>query len=207
MEAPPLSSSHVLIIACGALARELNILRKAGRLPQTDILFLPADLHNRPERIAAAVEERILALQGRYGRIFCAYADCGTGGMLDDVLRRHGAARLPGAHCYGFFAGQERFAALMEEDIGSFFLTDFLARHFEVIVWEGLGLDRHPQLQDAYFGHYRRVVYLAQSADPALEELAKQAAKRLGLPLKIVFTGLEGFAASLPCVEKAGIHG
>jgi uncharacterized protein DUF1638 len=165
-----------LVIACGALATELRAV-----LPRTvEVRYLPAHLHNRPERIVPAVEAIIVESGDR--PVFVAYADCGTGGALDAMLAHHpGVARLPGAHCYEVFAGAELFAELHDGEPGTFFLTDFLARHFEALVWQGLGLDRHPELLPLYFGNYTTLVYLAQISDPSLERKAKAAALRLGL--------------------------
>lgn len=155
------------------------------------VRLLPAALHNRPERIAPAVERLIQDLRDCYHPIVCAYADCGTSGALDQVLQAHGVDRLPGAHCYDVFAGAEVIATLMADQPGSFFLTDFLARHFDRLVWRGLGLERHPDLRDAYFRHYTRVIHLVQMPDPATAAAARAAAARLGLPLDVIATGLD----------------
>src|SRR5579871_3566082 len=143
----------VLVIACGALAREVLALG----LDWIDLVCLPASLHNRPERIPAAMRARIRANRGAYDKILCLYGDCGTGGALDRVLTEEGVERIDGPHCYAFYAGQEAFAALAEEELGTFYLTDFLARHFDALVVRGLGLDRFPELRDEYFRAYRRV--------------------------------------------------
>lgn len=185
------------IIACGALASELRaVLGEAGLTDRIEIVWLPANLHNRPERIAPAVAEALAGLGDR--PVFVAYADCGTGGALDAVLAATpGVQRLPGAHCYEVFADRATFAALQEAEAGTFYLTDFLARHFDALVWAGLGLDRHPELRDAYFGHYRRLVHLDQAGDPAVVEMARSAAQRLGLEFRHVPTGREGLATPL----------
>ncbi len=172
---------RVLIIGCGALARELLEVVARNRLAGIEVRCLPASLHNRPADIPAAVDAAITAALPHYASIFVAYGDCGTGGRLDSVLDRYGIERLPGAHCYEFFAGGDRFAALHDTEPGTFYLTDFLVRHFERIVWRGLGLDRHPQLRDDYFRHYRRVVYLSQHPGSGLVAEAAAAADRLGL--------------------------
>jgi len=181
---------RVLIVGCGALGRELVTLTRG--LPGVDVTCLPAELHNRPERIPAAVAGRIRARGGDYDRVLVAYADCGTGGRLDAVLGAdfEGIERIPGAHCYEFYAGAAVFAALQDEEPGTFYLTDFLARQFERIVLRGLGLDRHPELLPVYFGNYRRLVYLAQTEDPDLVARARAAADRLGLAFELRFTGL-----------------
>jgi hypothetical protein len=180
---------RVLIIACGALAREIGAVIDRSGLDHIALRCLPATLHNRPDRIAPAVRAAIDAARGQYERIFVAYADCGTGGALDRVLEEEGVARLPGPHCYAFYTGVEKFEANGDADMRSFFLTDFLARQFQTLVIEPLGLDRHPELRDAYFGAYERVVYLAQADDAALDAAAEAAAARLGLAYERRFVG------------------
>jgi Protein of unknown function (DUF1638) len=189
--------SRVLVVGCGALGRELVALTRG--LPGVDLTCLPADLHNRPERIPDAVAGRLRARGGDYDTVFVAYADCGTGGLLDRMLETEfeGVERIPGAHCYEFYAGAAAFAALQDEEVGTFYLTDFLARHFERIVWRGLGLDVHSELLETYFGNYRRLVYLAQTDDPELVELARTAADRLGLAFEVRHTGLGDLAAAI----------
>jgi len=177
----PNALPRVLILACGALAREIRDVTVANGWDHVDMECLPATLHNTPQDIPAAVEHRLNRAEGRYDRIMVGYADCGTGGLLDKVIERHGVDRLPGAHCYEFFAGHDVFARLHEEELGTFYLTDFLVKHFDRMVWANLGLDRHPQLRDEYFGNYRRVVYLSQVRDPELVRRAGDAADRLGL--------------------------
>jgi hypothetical protein len=171
----------ILVIACGAIARELVRIRELNGWDHVEFQCLPAELHNRPERIPAAVLAKIEAERERFERIFVAYADCGTGGLLDKALEGSGIERIPGAHCYEFYAGNERFAQLADEEPGSFYLTDFLVRHFDRLVVKGLGLDRQPALLPVYFGNYRRVVYIAQTEDPELQELAQRHAEYLGL--------------------------
>jgi hypothetical protein len=187
------SERKVLVIACGALAREVLALK----LDAIDLACLPASLHNRPERIPEAMRAKIRAKRAAYDEILCLYGDCGTGGALDRVLAEEGVRRIEGAHCYAFFAGEDAFAALAEEEPGTFYLTDFLARHFEALVIKGLGLDRFPQLRDDYFGAYRRVVHLAQFDDPETTARARAAADRLGLAYERRFTGLAGLRAFL----------
>jgi hypothetical protein len=191
-----LSPPSTLLIACGALAREVKVVVAANRLP-FDIACLPAILHNRPERIPDAVRARIRAGRRTHDRVLVLYGDCGTGGALDAVLEQEGVERIEGPHCYAFYAGVPAFDALMEEEIGSFFLTDYLARHFDRLVWRGLGLDRHPELLPDLFGHYRRVVHLVQLPDPAVAAKARGAAARLGLPLVTRETGLGGLSRFL----------
>ena len=189
-----------LILACGALAREIGAIIAANHLDHLTLHCLPASLHNRPERIPAAVREALAKFRPTHPRIFIAYADCGTGGALDRMLEEEGVQRLPGAHCYAFFTGTEAFAAQGDDDIRSFFLTDFLARQFDTLVIEGLGLDRHPELRDMYFGNYERVVYLAQTRDPALDAAALAAAARLGLAYERRQTGYGDLVPALTSV-------
>jgi hypothetical protein len=193
----------VLVVGCGALARELVDLTR--NLPNVDISCLPATLHNRPGGIPAAVRDRVRRRRAGYDRVFVAYADCGTGGLLDRMLAGEGIDRLPGAHCYEFYAGRPNFARLTDEEPATFFLTDFLARNFDRLVWRGLGLDRHPELLAQYFGNYRRLVYLSQRDDPELGATARRAAQRLGLAFEHRPTGYGElatsiFAAALPAV-------
>ncbi|MCP5028465.1 MAG: DUF1638 domain-containing protein [Actinomycetia bacterium] len=187
-----------LIIACGALAKDLRaVLASAGLADSTEVRYLPANLHNHPDGIVPAIAE---VLDERPERpTFVAYADCGTGGALDRLLADHpDIERLPGAHCYEFFAGTELFARLHDEAPGSFYLTDFLARNFEPLVWGGLGLDEHPQLLATYFARYEKVVLLAQSGDAEVTDAARAAAQRLGLPLEIHGVGRAGMAGGGP---------
>ena len=179
------STARPLVLACGALAADLRaVFAASGFDARVDVEYLPANLHNRPELIAPALRPRLVAAADAGRPVFVAYADCGTGGGLDALLGEFpGVQRLPGAHCYEVFAGAEQFAALQEEELGTFYLTDFLAKHFDALVWSGLGLDRHPELRDLYFGAYTRVVLLSQAADAALVERARAAAARLGLEL------------------------
>jgi hypothetical protein len=180
---------EVLVIACGALAHEISAWRRASGWQALHVHCLPPELHNRPERIPEAVVREIRAQRARYRTLFVAYADCGTGGRLDAVLREEGVERLPGAHCYEAFATAPVFAALADAEPGTFYLTDFLVRHFDRLVIEGLGLDRHPELAQVYFKHYRRVVHLAQTASREREQRARAIAERLGLTFEHRFTG------------------
>jgi hypothetical protein len=172
-----------LIVACGALANELrDVLRLDGLESHVEVAYLPANLHNTPDRIVAALDAAVAARDGDHRRVLVAYADCGTGGALDRWLEEHPTAtRLPGAHCYDVYAGAQRFASLHDAEPGTFYLTDFLAKHFDALVWSGLGLDRHPQLRDVYFANYRRVVLLSQTDRADVIDLAAAAADRLGL--------------------------
>ena len=190
----------VLIIACGALAREILALKNANNLDHVTLRCLPADLHNRPDRIAGAVGEAIAEARPEFDRIVVAYAECGTGGALDRLLEAEGIERLDGPHCYAFYSGLKKFLAELESDIDSFYLTDFLVRHFDRLVYRALGRDRHPELRDQYFRHYSRLVYLVQSEDEQLMAKARDAAQRLQLKFEARQTGygeLGRFVAAL----------
>ena len=182
---------NVLLIACGALARELVELTRLNNWDHLKIQCLPAEFHNRPEKIPAAVRAEIEDKRKDYEHIFVAYADCGTGGLLDKVLAEYGIDRLPGAHCYEFFTGSTMFNELADTEAGTFYVTDFLTRHFDRLVKAGLGLDKHPELMPQYFGNYKRLVYLAQSDSPDLAAMAEQQAGYLGLDYERVYTGLD----------------
>jgi len=182
---------RVLLIACGALAREILAVTRANGWTHLDLACLPARLHNTPGQIPDRVRERIRrARAAGYQRIFVVYADCGTGGMLDRVCTEEGVERIAGPHCYSFFDGNARFAERAEAgEITAFYLTDFLARQFDALVWRGMGLDRHPELMPLIFGNYEKLVYLAQTDDPALRRRAEDAAARLGLTFELRPTG------------------
>ncbi len=164
------------------------MVRRNG-LSNLRVECLPAILHNRPEKIPAAVRSKLETTAGDYDQVYVAYGDCGTGGMLDRVLEEFGVERLPGAHCYQFYAGLDQFDLMHEDEPATFYLTDYLTRHFERLVWQGLGLDRHPELLEDYFGNYRQVVYLAQTESPDLVEAARMAADRLGLAFETRLVG------------------
>lgn len=193
--------ASTLIIACGAIAHELTAVTRANGLPHIDIQCLPAEWHNYPEKIAPAVEKKLSEARNLYRHILVAYGDCGTGGQLDAVLASYGVERLPGDHCYSFFTGRQDFAALAQEELGTFFLTDYLVDHFDRLILNGLGIAEHPELRDVYFQHYTRVVYLVQDQEPGQRqkrlELAGRAADALGLSLEIRDTGLGPFKHAL----------
>lgn len=199
----PAGAGRVLLIACGALAREILALKAANGWDHLDLQCLPALLHNRPERIPAAVEAAVEAARGRYGRIFVVYADCGTGGRLAAVCARLGVEMVAGPHCYAMFDGLAAFAGRAEAEMGAFYLTDFLVRQFETLVIRPLGLDRHPELRDLYFGNYDRLVHLAQTEDAALDAAARAAARRLGLRHERRFTGYGDLAPALARLAPA----
>ena len=175
--APPRS----LIVACGALAREIQAIVSINDLRNVSVEYLPGRLHNRPEQIPERVRTRIRNARPHFDRILVGYADCGTGGMLDKVCEEERVERLPGAHCYEIYAGPTDFATMAEDQPGTFYLTDYMVRYFDIIVWSGLGLDRHPELMPMYFGNYTRVVHLAHDDDPELFAAAQEQAARLGL--------------------------
>ena len=179
----------VLLLACGALGREIVDLIERNRWTAFDLQCLPAKWHNTPDKIVPALRDKIREAKPRYQSIFVLYGDCGTGGDIDKLLAEEGIERLEGPHCYAFFSGQETFAKTADEDITAFFLTDYLARHFDKLIWEGLGMDRHPELLPLYFGNYTKIVFLAQTRNEDLAKKAMAAAKRLGLAYEYRYTG------------------
>jgi hypothetical protein len=195
--------SRPLVVACAALASDLRaVLAEQGLADAVEVRYLPAPLHNRPDRIVPALREELADVEPDRA-VLIGYADCGTGGLLHDFVVELSAGRtgavttLPGDHCYEFFAGSERFAALHAAEPGTFYLTDFLAKHFDALVWQGLGLDRHPGLRDTYFGNYRRVVLLSQTDDPAVLDAGERAATQLGLEFEHVHVAREQFAVAV----------
>lgn len=189
----------VLVLACGAIANEIIALREQLGIADDAMVLhcLPAELHNRPGQIAPRVDAFLTEHRNKYSRVLIGYGDCGTGGALDKVLERHEAARLPHAHCYEFFAGTPRFNQITEGEIGSYFVTDFLVRHFDRLVWEGLGLNTRPDMLQSYFGNYKDLVYLAQTEDPKLQDMARAAAQRLGLNYVYRQVGYGDLAAAI----------
>ncbi len=181
--------ARILVITCAAIANEFNEIRKSSPFLKIDMQAITADLHVTPEKIPQAVADRIDQARDAYGTIFVAYGDCGTSGALDKVLEQRGVSRLPGAHCYDFLAGEKQYAQLQDEEPGTFYLTDFLARHFQRLVIGSLGLDKHPELLPLYFGNYTRLVYLAQTDSSELTGLAQQAADYLNIRFERIFTG------------------
>jgi len=191
------SKAKLLVIACGALAHEIVWLQRLNNWNQIELQCLDAELHNRPKLIPQKLRDKIKENLGQYQSIFVAYADCGTGGEIDRVLEEENIERLPGAHCYSFYATEERFSELAEQELGTFYLTDFLVEHFDRIMIKGLKLDRHPELRDQYFAHYTRVIYLSQRQDTELEAKAKVAAEFLGLEFRHLHTGYGDLDSSL----------
>ena len=180
----------VQVIACGMLAREILAVKERLRLDHLDLTCLPAELHYRPDRIPAAMEKAILAArEAGYQHVLAGYGDCGTGGLLDRVLERHGVERIAGPHCFAFYQGLDAFKLVEEDDMMSFYMTDFLCRQFDAFFMKPLGLDRHPELIADFFGNYEKLVYLAQTDDPELEKVAIDAAKLLGLTYEKRRTG------------------
>ena len=184
-----LVSESILVIACGALAHEINELKQTHGWDHVHLICIDAWLHNEPELIPDRLRKKIRKYQKEFSRIFVAYADCGTGGGIDRVLDDEGLERLPGAHCYHFFAGTKRFEALADAEPGTFYLTDFLAQHFERFVIKPLQHDEHPEFRDSYFGNYRRLVYLSQTRSEELLAAARDAAERLALDFEHVHCG------------------
>ena len=189
----------VLLIACGALAREILAIKAANGLDHLDLQCLPAILHNHPERIVPAVREAVARHRDAYDKIFVVYADCGTGGQLRAACDEMGIDMVAGPHCYAFYEGLDAFAAM--EEVTAFYLTDFLVRQFDAFVWEPLGLSRHPDLRDMYFGNYEKLVYQAQTDDPALTEKARACADRLGLAFERRLTGYGDLTPALTALR------
>ncbi len=190
-------TARLLVIGCGAIAREILAVKAANGWDHVDLTCLPAILHNHPDRITPAVEALIEEKSTQYETIFVAYADCGTGGLLQEACARHGVEMIAGPHCYSFFEGNELFAKRAEGEIDTFYLTDFLVRQFDAFVWKPLGLDRYPELIHSYFAHYRKLVYQAQTEDPALDAKAQECASRLGLAYERRKTGYGDLAVVL----------
>ena len=193
----PSAQGRVLLIACGALAHEILALKRMNGWDHLDLQCLPANLHLWPDRIPAAVEAVVTTRRAEYDSLFVVYADCGTGGLLQAKCAELGVAMIEGPHCYSFFEGNAVFAAKSESEFDAFYLTDFLVRQFDAFVWRPMGLDRHPELRDMYFGNYSKLVYQAQTDDPALDAKAQDCAARLGLAYERRFTGYGDLATVL----------
>ena len=193
----PANSGRILLIACGALAHEILALKTANGWTHMDLQCLPAKLHLWPEKIIPAVEAAVADALGTYESVFVVYADCGTGGLLQAACDRLGVKMVEGPHCYALFEGNAAFSARAETEFTAFYLTDFLVRQFDAFVWKPMGLDRHPELRDMYFGNYTKLVYQAQTEDPALDAKAEDCARRLGLAYERRFTGYGDLAVEL----------
>lgn len=180
---------ETLLITCGALAREVVELIRLNAWTHMTVTCLPAIWHNTPDKIPEAVRQKILAAKRDYDRVLVLYGDCGSGGLLDRVLEQEGVERIDGPHCYAFYTGVQDFAEFADADPTCFYLTDYLVRHFDRLIIQGLGIDRHPELLASYFGNYTTVVYLAQSEDEGLQRQAETAATKLGLAYRYRFTG------------------
>lgn len=196
-----ISPETVRVIACGMIAREILAIREKFGLDHLQLTCLPAEYHHYPDKIAPSVDQAIVRAKAEgVTRIFIGYADCGTGGMLDRVCEKHGVERIAGPHCFSFYAGNEIFAAQWNDDMTSFFMTDFLARHFDAFMIKPLGLDRHPELRDMYFGNYTKMIYIAQTDDPDLSLKAEKAAEFLGLAYE---RRLTGYGDLVPALTRA----
>jgi len=183
-------AEKVLVIACGMIAREVLAVRERLRLDHVELTCLPAELHYYPDRIAPAMDAAISKARAEGVRhIFVGYADCGTGGLLDRVCEKHGVERIAGPHCFAFYQGLTAFDRIADDDMTSFYMTDFLCRQFDAFFMKPLGLDRHPELVKDFFGNYQKLVYLAQTDDPELERVARNAAGFLGLAYEKRVTG------------------
>ena len=193
----PEQAGRILLIACGALAHEVLALKRLNGWDHMDLQCLPAKLHLYPEKITAEVAREVTARRGDYERVFVLYADCGTGGLLFDKCKELGVEMLAGPHCYSFFEGNDLFLSRIDSEFTAFYLTDFLVRQFDAFVWKPMGLDRHPALRDMYFGNYTKLVYQAQTDDPALEAKARDCAARLGLAYERRFTGYGDLAVEM----------
>jgi hypothetical protein len=193
-------AGRILLVACGALAHEILALKRVNGWDHLDLQCLPANLHLWPDRIPAAVEAVVAERRGDYDDVFVVYADCGTGGQLQAKCAELGVGMVEGPHCYAFFEGNAAFAAKAEEEFTAFYLTDFLVRQFDAFVWRPMGLDRHPELRDMYFGNYTKLVYQAQTDDPGLDAKAEDCARRLGLAYERRFTGYGDLATTLASV-------
>lgn len=204
-------ADRLLVIGCGMIAREVLAIKEQLGLDHLEMTCLPAEFHFYPDRIAPAMDKAIVEAKAEgYRNIFIGYADCGTGGLLDKVIERHGVERMAGPHCFAFYQGQEAYRKVADDDMMSFYMTDFLCRQFDAFFMKPLGLDRHPELIPDYFGNYEKLIYLAQTDDPELDKVAQSAAELLGLTYERRATGygdltagLARAAASVPVAETA----
>ncbi len=191
------ADAPAVIICCSALMRDILSVCKANKWTHLDVQCISAEVHNYPQRITTEVKALIDIAKAKQQQIFVAFADCGTGGLLDALLEQEQVERIQGAHCYEFFAGSEQFDQMQEAELGTFYLTDFLVRHFDRLIIRGLGIDQKPSLEPIFFGSYRKLLYLSQSEDPELQEMAQAAARRLGLDYEYKYTGTKGLLTPL----------
>ncbi len=201
LDARGVQPARILVLACGALAREILALFRLNNWDHMDLTCLPAKLHLYPDQITEAVTKAVKKHRGDYSRIFVAYADCGTGGQLQARCDELGVEMITGPHCYSFFEGNDAFAKVAEDEFTAFYLTDFLVKQFDAFIWKPMGLDRHPELRDMLFGNYTKLVYQAQTNDPALDAKAQACADKLGLPLERRFTGYGDLQTALERVS------
>ena len=194
---------NILVIACGALSQELSYLKKINSWKNITIQCLSAELHNTPKLIPIKVKEKLDLMADDFDKVYLGYADCGTGGLLDSLLKDYNIERLPGAHCYEFFAGKNQFLSLTEQELGTFYLTDFLVKHFNRLVIKGLGMDQYPQLKNEYFKNYKKLTYLAQTDSEELIKKAKEHADFLNLEYNYYYTGLNQFRLDIEKGIKA----
>ncbi len=199
---PPALQGRILLIACGALAHEILALKRINGWDHLDLQCLPANLHLYPDKITPAVADAVATYRARYAEIFVVYADCGTGGQLQKKCKELDVQMVQGPHCYSFFEGNANFTAHLDTEFTAFYLTDFLVRQFDAFVWRPMGLDRHLELRDMYFGNYTKLVYQAQTNDPALDAKAEDCARRLGLSYERRFTGYGDLASTLSQVAR-----
>lgn len=194
----------LLVIACGMIAREVLAAKQQVGLDHLELTCLPAEFHFYPDRIAPAMDAAIVKARAEgFEHIFVGYADCGTGGLLDKVCEKHGVERMAGPHCFGFYQGMDAYAKVADDDMMSFYMTDFLCRQFDAFFMKPLGLDRHPELIQDYFGNYEKLIYLAQTDDPELDEVAEDAARLLGLAYERRFTGYGDLPAALENASRS----
>lgn len=194
----PEIADRLLVIGCGMIAREVLAIKEQLGLDHLDLTCLPAEYHFYPDRIAPAMDKAIVKARAEgYRNIFVGYADCGTGGLLDTVCEKHGVQRMEGPHCFAFYQGRETYRKVADDDMMSFYMTDFLCRQFDAFFMKPLGLDRHPELIPVYFGNYEKLIYLAQTDDPELDKVAESAAKLLGLAYERRPTGYGDLTAGL----------
>lgn len=198
----PTGAGRVLLIACGALAHEVLALKRLNGWDHMDLQCLPANLHLWPDRIPPAVAQAVARHRAAYAQIFVVYADCGTSGKLSEMCKSLGVEMIEGPHCYSFFEGNTVFAEKAETEFTAFYLTDFLVRQFDAFVWRPMGLDRHPELRDMYFGNYTTLIYQAQTNDSALDATARACADRLGLAYERRLTGYGDLAPALAAMAR-----